>query len=395
MILLPCIVSLPISTRQTLATAFAATVISNGNGLAHVPLQRPLQRSIVTRPNFCTQSQFYGVQIEKSSQISCDTKCQMSIEQLNRREIIKIISNTLLSSGIAISGNIQDSFDMRHSDYAQFIGDGTGTRVYTIDSGYKGVIGEYIHPVHAIDFSNDEDGHLFPDTWDYQGHGEYCAYIIGSKEYGIAPQAEIVSLKVINKGGTSDWSRAKAFEFIEQEMLNNPHIKVVINMSISPDMSHCQYDPAKWIKYQENTAGFQKLKGSIERVLKLGAIVVKSAGNNGIDASLSDPVNNIPGVIVVGAVDPNGQIESFSNHGKSVSMFAPGSVPEYDFGVLGAQKTGRNIYGTSFAAPRVAGVAAALNVDNVAQVLQNNALDMKGEGLHGAKPRKLRQTQRK
>jgi aqualysin 1 len=88
-----------------------------------------------------------------------------------------------------------------------------------------------------------------------------------------------------------------------------------------------------------------------------GVFVVVSAGNDNGDACGQSPANAAE-LMVVGATDFNDARASFSNYGSCVDVFAPGvSVDAANYLVVPPYIT---TSGTSFSAPYVAGVAAAL-----------------------------------
>jgi len=91
-------------------------------------------------------------------------------------------------------------------------------------------------------------------------------------------------------------------------------------------------------------------------------VVVAAAGNDGCDC-LSYPAN-YSDVIAVGATDANDAVASFSSYGANLDVVAPGSglISTTTWTSTNNQSayTSGNIYGTSFSAPIVAGLAALL-----------------------------------
>ena len=90
--------------------------------------------------------------------------------------------------------------------------------------------------------------------------------------------------------------------------------------------------------------------------------VVAAAGNDGCDC-LSYPAN-YPEVIAVGATDSTDAVTSFSSYGANLDVSAPGAGSLYTttWTATNGQSgyTSGSIYGTSFAAPIVGGLAALL-----------------------------------
>lgn len=112
------------------------------------------------------------------------------------------------------------------------------------------------------------------------------------------------------------------------------------------------------------------LDDAIRQCIDSGVLVVAAAGNDGCDC-LQVPAA-LPGVLVVGAMDDNGEPVGFSNWGNAYrdrGVLAPGTH------ILGASVGGDVIgmSGTSFAAPLVAGAAALLMARQLEQGDQPDA----------------------
>ncbi len=134
------------------------------------------------------------------------------------------------------------------------------------------------------------------------------------------------------------------------------------------------------------------LGDAISSAQAAGALVVASAGNNGVNTDNYYP-SCFPGVLGVGATDTTGTtIESYSNTGPCVDFVAPGDHIYTTFDVnypIDGTPGYRYAYvnGTSFAAPQVAGTAALIKAknpdftaDQITNRLQNRATDMGAPG---------------
>lgn len=103
---------------------------------------------------------------------------------------------------------------------------------------------------------------------------------------------------------------------------------------------------------------------AVNTAVNKGVVVCAAAGNGDesgkpIDTALTSPANNT-NAIVVGAINNNGKIASFSNYGSSVDVVAPGVK------VLSSFKNGEYavLSGTSMATPHISAVAAMFKLSN-------------------------------
>jgi subtilisin family serine protease len=174
-----------------------------------------------------------------------------------------------------------------------------------------------------------------------RAHGTAVTSIIAGQMEdirGIAPGAELLSIRVIPEGGQGD-----AFTLAQGIMEAVNRNASIINVCLT-SYGDCHI-----------------LKQAVEYAVQRGVIIVASAGNDGS----ADPAYPAAydGVLGVGAVDAMGQRLYFSNIDKSVGLMAPGlSVT-----AAGPDNTSVLFSGTSAAAPFVSGALAAL-------LSQNNSL---------------------
>ncbi|RKP08113.1 peptidase S8/S53 domain-containing protein, partial [Thamnocephalis sphaerospora] len=181
-------------------------------------------------------------------------------------------------------------------------------------------------------------------TVDEQGHGTFVAGIVAGTRYGVAKNATVIAVKVLDHQGlgtTSDVLRG--LSWVLDQHLAADHQKTVVNLSLGSTYTRAT-----------NMA--------VEQVIKAGIVVVVAAGNGNENLVPQNACDYSPSssehVITVGATDPNDKFASFSNYGRCVSIMAPGIQVT---SLSSANNTGTvSMSGTSFAAPHVTGVVALL-----------------------------------
>lgn len=179
---------------------------------------------------------------------------------------------------------------------------------------------------------------IMPGTASDDGHGTSVASLavgMTSDAPGVAPAANVLSIRVTDASSTSDiFALSRAIVAAVDAGAN------VINVSLGG--------------YGTNAA----LDNAIGYAVAHGAVLVAAAGNDQA-AQLAWPAAD-PRVISVGAVDRAGQQVTFSNSGPQLQLTAPG------YGVQTAWLNGERAYvdGTSASAPIVAGSIAAVMSQN-------------------------------
>ena len=271
----------------------------------------------------------------------------------------------------------------RDTTGASALGDGglsgAGVTVALIDTGVAalpdvaGRVLQVTDPVTraaspCVDYSG--EGHCR----DSYGHGTFMAGIImgdgaasGGRFAGMAPRADLISLKVAGRDGSSDVS--KVVSAIQWTVQHKDRYGIdVLNLSLGTDAT------TSWRSDPFNYA--------VERAWQAGIVVVVSAANFGpAPGTIAKPADD-PWVLTVGAVDDRGtapvgddRLPDFTSRGPTadgvakpdvvapgahlVSLRAPGSaVDQLAAGVVdGSHRRGS---GTSMAAATVTGGAALL-----------------------------------
>jgi len=196
---------------------------------------------------------------------------------------------------------------------------------------------------------------------DLNGHGTHVAGIIGSTTWGVAKRVNIVSVKVMNQSGSGKWSDIiAAMEWCQNHLLTQTKSKKgVLNISISGKV-------------------MESVNNAVKAIVSQGIYISAASGNNGMEACQYSPASSSAyGAVVVGSIDSDDSLSSFSNYGKCVSIFAPGSKIK---STSNASNTGsKYMSGTSMATPHVTGVMALiLSAKNLSpkelyKTLQNEA----------------------
>jgi N-acetylneuraminic acid mutarotase len=207
-----------------------------------------------------------------------------------------------------------------------YTADGTGVRVYIIDTGI-----EYSHRDFGgrrAFFGFDAVG---DDGSDCHGHGTHVAGTVGGATYGVAKNVSLYSVRVLNCEGNGSYSQVIAG--VDWVTANRKR-PAVANMSLGGGFS---------------TALNQAVTNSIAT----GVTYAVSAGNSADDACLYSPAGT-PAALTVAATDINDGFAWFSNYGSCVDIEAPGVDITSDW--IGSST--RTISGTSMASPHVTGAAA-------------------------------------
>ena len=227
--------------------------------------------------------------------------------------------------------------------------------------------------------SDDPLEHLCSDPF---GHGSFMAGLIGGngtasdgKYSGVAPRAELVSVKVAGYDGSTDISKILAG--IQWVVSHSELYGIrVLNLSLGSDSAEDR--------------GFSPLNYAVQEAWAANIVVVVSAGNDGDDPKTMMKPGDDPLVITVGSSNDEGTVKVsddrvpvFSSRGETrsqpflskpdlvspgvhtVSLRSPGSAIDNKFGASAA--IGKRYFrgtGTSMSTATVSGIVALMLTDD-------------------------------
>ncbi|MGW4080913.1 S8 family peptidase [Streptomyces asiaticus] len=211
-------------------------------------------------------------------------------------------------------------------------GGGRGTTIYVIDSGVRASHEDFGGRARSgWDFVDDD-----PVAEDGNGHGTHVAATAAGTRYGVAKEATIVAVRVLDDRGEGTIAQVLAgMDWV----LRHARRPAVVNLSLG---SAAATPLPEW-------------DAAVRAGIAAGLVFTVAAGNQDRPAASFSP-GRVPGALTVGATDRADQRSGFSNWGPGVDLFAPGD--RIVSASSASDTAARTLSGTSMAAPHVAGAAA-------------------------------------
>lgn len=247
--------------------------------------------------------------------------------------------------------------------------DGSGTTVAIIDTGLDGnhsslddqdddpatydpkIIGFY-DPVNNAGNTNGTD---FP--YDDQGHGSHCGGTTagtGAPDYahvGMAPQANLVGVKVLDAGGSGSFATVMAGMQWTIDTMHKYNTRAA-SMSLGGPGA------IEWTSSEEDSVNRQA-----NNMTRAGIALFIAAGNSFVSAQIGTP-GSAEDAITVGALDKNTAIAIYSSQGPTEEGRIKPNIAYMGSNIMSVEANSGDQYtgmsGTSMATPGAAGVGALM-----------------------------------
>ena len=247
--------------------------------------------------------------------------------------------------------------------------DGAGTTVAIIDTGldgnHSGLDDQDDDPAtndpkilafyDAVNSPNDKNGTVIPI--DDHGHGSHCGGTTagtGAPDYehvGMAPQAHLVGVKVLDGGGSGSFTGVIAGMQWTIDTMHKYNTRAA-SMSLGGPGA------IEWTSSEEDSVN--RMANNMTRA---GIALFIAAGNNGVSAQIGTP-GSAEDAITVGALDKNTAIAIYSSQGPTEEGRIKPNIAYMGSSIMSVEANSIDQYtgmsGTSMATPGAAGVAALM-----------------------------------
>jgi len=264
---------------------------------------------------------------------------------------------------------------------------GAGIDIYIVDTGVRATHEQFGgRVVPGIDYPTSTGvSPLAPPTSDCDGHGTHVSGLAAGATTGVAPQARIISVRVLDCNGDGEVENvAAALKWVRAHHRSGQ--PAIVNLSLGVDFG----DDGRLIDAE------------VLALIKEGVVVTVAAGNGDSSGRAVEACQISPGdvarALTVGAVTATDAMAPYSNYGSCIDLFAPGG--DRTRPVISAWFRGDSDYapdvGTSMASPLVAGFAALLAqqqpglcADDISNAIISRATQGVITGLDPASPNRL------
>jgi len=217
---------------------------------------------------------------------------------------------------------------------------GQGVDVHIIDTGVYCDNNDFAGRPASCATSFDATGE---GLFDGNGHGTHVASTTAGNRYGLAPNSNIVGVKVLGSNGSGSFAGVIAgINFSANAARTGPR-KVVGNMSLGGGRN-------------------QGVNDATDASFNAGLVMAVAAGNSNNNACNSSPASADLAFTVMSS-DSTDARSAFSSFGPCCQIFAPGTGITAAW--IGAPDRINTISGTSMASPHIAGIAAKIWSRNI------------------------------
>ena len=261
-----------------------------------------------------------------------------------------------------IDNNIPKTVPSGLKDNYKFKKKGDGVRVYVLDTGINAdhtqfAVGTNTRVKPLYDYYAATSTSASTSTQDCTGHGTNVAGIIGGKDYGVAKNVTLFSVRISN----NDSSQTTCGEDIEVDSIIKG-LEAIIAKECDDDSLNCNSDKRAVANMSVGVNGCSFiLDNVVKNFINNGIPLVLSAGNKGQNAIHYSP-GRVKEAITVGATMQGDEIFPNSNWGCPVDVFAPGYkiLTSSSGSDCSDNDCNKKFEGTSAAAPFVTGLIALL-----------------------------------
>ena len=194
-------------------------------------------------------------------------------------------------------------------------------------------------------------------AYDDQGHGSHCGGTTagtGAPDYvhvGMAPQAHLVGVKVLDAGGSGSFAGVMAGMQWTIDTMHKYNTRAA-SMSLGGPGA------IEWTSSEEDSVNRQG-----NEMVRAGIALFIAAGNNGVSAQIGTP-GSAEDAITVGALDKNTAIAVYSSQGPTEEGRIKPNLAYMGSSIMSVEANSVDQYtgmsGTSMATPGAAGVGALM-----------------------------------